>query len=99
MALAAGLDQAAIEAINAGEQPNFTDRADRMVHSVARELLATGSLGDDTFKAAESTLGYQRLADRGNRPFLSNRDDGVVGAESDAPSHLKRSEIPEDFRA
>jgi hypothetical protein len=29
----------------------------------ARELSATGSLEDGTFKAAESRLGYQRLAD------------------------------------
>jgi len=63
-ALAAGVDRAVIEAINAGEQPRrFTDSADEMVHAVARELLATGSLGDDVFKAAESTIGYQRLAD------------------------------------
>jgi hypothetical protein len=52
-----------IEAINAREQPKFTDSADEMVYAVARELLATGSLGDDIFKAAESTLGYPRLAD------------------------------------
>ena len=95
IALAAGLDRAVIEAINAGEQPNFTDTADQMVHAVARELLATGSLGDDIFKAAESTLGYQRLADLvgvighfSTTAMMAN----VVGAEApaDAPSHLKR---------
>ncbi len=59
-ALAAGVDQAVVEAINAGEQPDF---ADRMVHAVARELLATGSLGDELFAAAESAIGYRRLAD------------------------------------
>ena len=63
MALAAGVDPAVIEAINAGKQPKFTDGADEMVHAVARELLATGSLADDIFKAAESTPGYPRLAD------------------------------------
>ena len=62
-ALAAGVDQAVIEAINAGEQPAFTDPADQVVHAVTRELLATGSLGDDFFAAAESTIGYRRLAD------------------------------------
>lgn len=62
-ALEAGVDRAVVEAINAGEQPQFTDRTDEMVHAVARELLATGSLSDDVFKAAESTIGYQRLAD------------------------------------
>src|SRR4030095_13039296 len=62
MALAAVVDGALIEAINTREQPKFTDSADEMVHAVARELLATGSLGDDIFKAAESKLGYQLLA-------------------------------------
>jgi hypothetical protein len=65
-----------------------------MVYTVARELLATGSLGDDIFKAAESTLGYQRLADVvgvighfTTTAMMAN----VVGAEppADAKSHLK----------
>jgi len=95
MALAAGVDRAVIEAINAREQPKFTDSVDEMVHAVARELLATGSLGDDIFKAAESTLGYQRLADVvgvighfSTTAMMAN----VVGAEppTDAPSYLKR---------
>ena len=95
MALAAGVDRAVIEAINAGEQPKFTDSADEMMHAVARELLATGSLGDDSFKAAESRLGYQRLADVvgvighfSTTAMMAN----VVGAEvpTDAQSYLKR---------
>jgi len=95
IALAAGLDRAVIEAINAGEQPKFTGSADEMVYAVAHELLATGSLGDDIFKAAESTLGYQSLADVvgvighfSTTAMMAN----VVGAEppTDAPSHLKR---------
>ena len=94
-ALAAGLDRDVIEAINAGEKPKFRDRTDEMVHAVARGLLATGSLGDDMFKAAESTLGYQRLADVvgvighfSTTSMMAN----VVGAEPppDAASHLKR---------
>lgn len=95
MALAAGVDRAVIEAINAGKQPEFTDSTDAMVHAVARELLATGSLGDDIFKAAESTLGYPRLADMvgvighfTTTAMMAN----VVGAEppKDAVSQLKR---------
>jgi hypothetical protein len=95
MALSAGVDRTTIEAINAGEQPKFTDSADEMVHTVARELLATGSLEDDVFKAAESTIGYQRLADVvgvighfSTTAMMAN----VVGAEApkDAPSYLKR---------
>ena len=93
--LDAGLDRGIIEAINAGELPNFTDRADQLVYTVARELLATGSLGEDIFKAAESTLGYQRLADVigvighfSTTAMMAN----VVGAEvpPDASSKLKR---------
>lgn len=62
-ALAAGLDPAVIEAINAGAQPDFTDETDAAVHAAARELLATGTLGDAGFRAAEARLGYQRLVD------------------------------------
>ncbi len=95
MALAAGVDRAVIEAINAGEQPKFTDSADDMVHAVARELLATGSLAGNIFKAAQSTIGYQRLADVvgvighfTTTAMMAN----VVGAEppADARSYLKR---------
>src|SRR5262245_5763920 len=95
MPLAASVDRAVIDAINAREQPQFKDTADAMVHAVARELLATGSLGDDSFKAAESTLGYPRLADVigvighfSTTAMMAN----VVGAEppADARSHLKR---------
>ena len=95
MALAAGVDRGVIEAINAREQPKFTDSADEMVHAVARELLATETLGDDVFKAAASTLGYPRLADVvgvighfSTTAMMAN----VVGAEPpmDAPSYLKR---------
>jgi hypothetical protein len=94
-AVAAGLERSVLEAINAREQPKFTDRADEMVHAVTRELLATGSLADELFKAAESTLGYQRLADLigvighfTTTALMAN----VVGAEprADAPSLLKR---------
>jgi 4-carboxymuconolactone decarboxylase len=94
-ALAAGLEPAVVEAINAREKPKFKDRADEMVHAVTRELLATGSLGDEIFKAAESTLGYERIADLvgvighfTTTAMMAN----VVGAEprSDASSLLKR---------
>ncbi len=93
-ALAAGVDSAVVEAINADRQPEFTDRADEVVHAVARELLATGSLGDDVFKTAESTIGYPRLADLVGAighfcttAMMAN----VAGAEpsADAPSQLK----------
>ncbi len=83
-----------IEAINAGEQPEFTDGADEMVHAVARELLETGTLGDDVFLAAKSTIGYRCLADVvgvighfSATAMMAN----VAGAEppADAPSQIK----------
>lgn len=62
-ALGTGLDSAAIEAINAGEQPDFDDDDDAAVYATASELLATGTLSDDGFEKAKSVLGYQRLSD------------------------------------
>jgi 4-carboxymuconolactone decarboxylase len=94
-ALAAGVERTVIDAINASEQPKFTDRGDEMVYAVTRELLATGSLTDEIFKAAELKLGYKRLADVvgvighfTTTAMMAN----VVGAEprADASSLLKR---------
>ena len=59
----AGLDPAIIEAINQGEQPDFTDDDDAAVYDVARELLATGNLSDAGFKSAEATLGRRRMVE------------------------------------
>ena len=93
-ALSAGVEKSVIEAINAGEQPEFTDSADEMVHAVARDLLVTGTLGDDVFKAAATTIGYRRVADVvgvishfSATAMMAN----VAGAEPppDAPSHIK----------
>lgn len=93
-ALSAGVDPAVVEAINAGETPNFADETDQAVYAAARELLATGTLGKDGFAAAEAALGYARLADVigvighfCTTALMAN----AVGAEpaTDAPSRLK----------
>jgi hypothetical protein len=94
IALTTGVDRAAIEAINARERPKFTDRADEMVYTVARELLATGTLSDDVFKAAESAIGYGRLADVIGvigHFYTTAMMANAVGAEppKEAPSYLK----------
>ena len=94
-ALNAGLDSAIIEAINSGNQPDFADKTDAAIHAVVREILATGNLSDDSFKTAEKTLGYKRIAETIHTighfcttAMMAN----VVGAvpAADAPSHLKR---------
>lgn len=93
-ALKAGLDPAVVEAINDGTEPPFGDAADTAVYAAARELLATGTLSDDGFKAAEKTLGYQRVVEIVGAighfcttAMMAN----VVGVTpaADAPSHLK----------
>ena len=93
-ALRAGVEAPVIEAINAGEQPDFSDSVDEMVHAVAGGLLETGTLGDDLFEAAVATLGFRRMADVvgvighfSATAMMAN----VAGAEpsADAPSQIK----------
>lgn len=94
-ALKAGLDAAVIEAINDGEQPEFDNDADAAVHAATRELLATGTLSDEGFKAAEEVLGYQRLVEvvgAIGHFCATGMMANVVGAvpAEDAPSKLKK---------
>ena len=93
-ALGAGLEPAVIEAVNAGEQPDFDDGTDAAVHAAVRELLATGTLSDDGFESAEAALGTRCLVEIVGAighfcttAMMAN----VVGAEPapDAPSRLK----------
>lgn len=50
--LAAGLDQATIDAINARKGPNLTDPRERLAYEVATELLTKHGLSDATYKSA-----------------------------------------------
>lgn len=93
-AVGAGLDMAIIEAINDGVQPDFNDATDAAVHAAAGELLATGNLSDEGFKAAEENLGLVRLTELvhtighfSTTAMMAN----VVGVEppADAPTTLK----------
>tara|TARA_R110000868_G_scaffold10900_11_gene52772 strand:- start:15027 stop:15575 length:549 start_codon:yes stop_codon:yes gene_type:complete len=93
-ALKAGLDPAVIEAINAGEQPEFDKDDDAAVHAATRELLATGTLSEEGFKAAEATLGYTRMVEivgAIGHFCATGMMANVVGVTpaADAPSHLK----------
>lgn len=93
-ALKAGLDPKVIEAINDGIQPEFENDDDAAVYAATSELLATGTLSDDGFRAAETTLGYRRLVEVVGAighfcatGLMAN----VVGVTPapDAPSHLR----------
>jgi 4-carboxymuconolactone decarboxylase len=59
--LAVGIEQAVIDAINARETPNLPEARERMCYTVARELLADKGLSDETYAAAEKTLGLESL--------------------------------------
>ena len=62
-ALGTGLDTAIIEAINRGAQPDFADDDDAAVYAATRELLDSGNLSDDSFKAAKAALGHKRMVE------------------------------------
>ena len=59
--LAVGLEQAAIDAINAHKTPQLADARERTCHVVARDLLADKGLGDEAYAAAEKALGLEHL--------------------------------------
>ena len=59
--LAAGIEQAVIDAINARKTPDLTGIRERTCFVVARELLANKGLSDETYAAAEKALGLEHL--------------------------------------
>lgn len=59
--LAVGLEQAVIDAINARRTPELADARERTCFAVPRELLANKGLSDETYAAAEATMGTKDL--------------------------------------
>jgi hypothetical protein len=59
--LAVGIDQAIIDAINLHGTPSLSDPRERTCLVVARELLASKGLSDETYAAAEKTMGLEGL--------------------------------------
>lgn len=59
--LAVGIEHAVIDAINARKSPSLTDARERTCFIVARELLANRGLSDETYAAAERTMGLEAL--------------------------------------
>jgi 4-carboxymuconolactone decarboxylase len=60
-ALAVGIEQPVIDAINAREIPKLADARERTCFVVARELLADKGLRDETYAAAQDTMGLESL--------------------------------------
>ncbi len=59
--LAIGLDRSVIDAINARRTPDLADARERTCLAVAREILANKGLSDETYAAAEKTMGIESL--------------------------------------
>ena len=60
-ALAVGIEQAVIDAINARKTPSLADARERTCLAVAKEILANKGLSDDSYAAAEKTVGLESL--------------------------------------
>ena len=59
--LSVGIDQATIDAINARKMPNLADAREGTCFVVSSELLANKGLSDETYTAAEKTMGLESL--------------------------------------
>jgi 4-carboxymuconolactone decarboxylase len=59
--LAVGIEQAVIDAINARKSPSLADAREQTCFAVARELLVNKGLSDETYAAAENTMGLDGL--------------------------------------
>src|SRR3989442_10696055 len=57
--LAVGIEQAVIDAINARKTPSLADARERTCFAVAKEILADKGLSDDSYAAAEKTMGLE----------------------------------------
>jgi 4-carboxymuconolactone decarboxylase len=59
--LAVGLEQEVIEAINARKPPDLADARERSCFAVASKLLENKGLDDESYAAAEKTMGLDSL--------------------------------------
>jgi 4-carboxymuconolactone decarboxylase len=59
--LTVGIEQGVIDAINARKTPNLADARERTCFAVAHELLANKGLSEQTYAAAEKTMGLESL--------------------------------------
>jgi 4-carboxymuconolactone decarboxylase len=59
--LAVGIEQAVIDAINAHGTPSLADARERICLVVARELLSSKGLSDESYAAGEKTMGLESL--------------------------------------
>jgi 4-carboxymuconolactone decarboxylase len=63
IALKAGLDPQAVEAIRSGQRPRFERADEAAVHAFAHELLHDRKVSDETYRRAEAELGPRGVVD------------------------------------
>ena len=59
--LTAGISQAIVDAINAGQTPDLPDAREKTCYTVPREILSNKALSSETYAAAEKTMGLESL--------------------------------------
>ena len=63
LAIKAGIDPAAVEAIRTGGTPKFAKADEQVIHDFTTELLNTRRASDATFERAKTELGEKRVID------------------------------------
>lgn len=63
LAIDAGVDAAAIEALGRGEEPAFGAADEQAVYAMARSLLTTGRVDDATYAEVAGHVGHQGLVE------------------------------------
>ena len=63
MAIKAGIDPAAVEAIRTGKTPQFSRADEAAVHAFARELIETRRVSEQTYARALDVLGLQGVVE------------------------------------
>ncbi len=58
-----GVPEAVISSIGAGEEPEFSDDTQRLVHKVASEIVETGRLSEVTHRDARARIGDVQLVE------------------------------------
>jgi 4-carboxymuconolactone decarboxylase len=63
LAIKAGIDPVAVEAIRTGKTPNFTKTDEQIVYELTHELLTTRRIAPTTFERANKELGHKAVID------------------------------------
>ena len=63
MAIQAGIDSAAVEAIRIGKTPQFPREDEAAVHAFARELIDTRRVSEQTFRRVADALGLKAVVE------------------------------------